>query len=88
MQSGDAKSGSGTLTAGNFGPKYEQHVSEMQRQLDEASKKYAAPCSLQNGTAILMPRSGHSPSVMAESGSRPTHDSTRVRIGFGGACML
>lgn len=43
MQSGDAKgngTGGGGLSGGNFGPKYEQHVSEMQRQLDEANKKY------------------------------------------------
>ena len=69
MQTGDAKSGSGTLTAGNFGPKYEQHVSEMQRQLDEASKKYAASYALRNGTAILVPRLAHTPSIWAEIGS-------------------
>lgn len=40
MQNGDAKAvGNGSLSTGNFGPKYEQHVSEMQRQLDEANKK-------------------------------------------------
>lgn len=42
MQSGESKGASGGLSAGNFGPKYEQHVSEMQRQLDEANKKYCA----------------------------------------------
>lgn len=40
MQSGEAKiNGNGALPTGNFGPKYEQHVSEMQRQLDEANLK-------------------------------------------------
>ena len=39
MQGGDAKPGTVTLSSGNFGPKYEQHVLEMQKQLDEANKK-------------------------------------------------
>ena len=42
MQNGDAKAVGNGLSAGNFGPKYEQHVTEMQRQLDEANKKYAS----------------------------------------------
>ena len=36
MQNNDAK---GALPSANFGPKYEQHVSEMQKQLDEANQK-------------------------------------------------
>lgn len=43
MQGGaaDPKGGlarEGTLSAANFGPKYEQHVGEMQKQLDTANK--------------------------------------------------
>ncbi len=36
MQNNDSK---GALPSANFGPKYEQHVSEMQKQLDEANQK-------------------------------------------------
>ena len=40
MQNGDARAnGNATLSNANFGPKYEQHISEMQAQLDEANKK-------------------------------------------------
>lgn len=40
MQNGDAKPmGNGTLSNANFGPKYEQRVSEMQQELDEANKR-------------------------------------------------
>ena len=55
MQNGDARANGNGLSNANFGPKYEQHISEMQAQLDEANKKCETPsiCTNQEGRRSL-----------------------------------
>ena len=58
MQNGDTgRAANGQLPGANFGPKYEQHVAEMQKQVEEANQKYISPLLtyLRSSTQISAP---------------------------------